>query len=192
MGGLRSLCTQSFLVTTTENQEVMRFCKKATLTLALLFLCFPRLCAAEVTESQIKAVYLYNFLSFVTWETDETIRICVVGNKEVSNLLKQIRDQQSSPIGFTVDSYKNVKDTSDCHIAFLDYSEKKQLELFITDNIDSRSLTVSDLPGFSQKGGVIEFVKKDNNLKLQINIAHAKKKNIKISSRLLKVSEVVE
>ena len=170
----------------------MRFFKKANLFLLLLFLCIPGSSYAEVTKEQLKAVYLYNFLSFVKWENNTEVNICVIGNKEVSDLLEQIHQKQASPIPFIVRPLTNAKDISSCQIAFLDGSQDKHLKNFITNSQSQTSLTVSDSPGFAKQGGVIEFVQRNNNLKLQINLTNAKKRKLKISSRLLKVSEVVE
>jgi hypothetical protein len=52
-------------------------------------------------------------------------------------------------------------------------------------------LTVSDIEGFSQKGGMVEFaVGKDQRVHLYINRNNAEKVRLKIDNRLLNLSEI--
>jgi len=53
-------------------------------------------------------------------------------------------------------------------------------------------LTVSDMPGFVQSGGIIGFETVNNKIKLQVNLSTAKTANLNISSKLLSVAEIVK
>jgi hypothetical protein len=53
-------------------------------------------------------------------------------------------------------------------------------------------LTVSDADEFARSGGMIRFRLENNKIRLQINLRAAKAANLAISSKLLRVAEVIE
>jgi len=52
-------------------------------------------------------------------------------------------------------------------------------------------LTVSDADGFAQRGGMIRFVTDRNRIRLQLNLAATEAAHLTISSKLLRVAEIV-
>ena len=52
-------------------------------------------------------------------------------------------------------------------------------------------LTVSDIPGFARQWGIVEFKMVGNKVRFEINHNAARKDGLKISSRLLRVADVV-
>ena len=53
-------------------------------------------------------------------------------------------------------------------------------------------LTVGEDAAFAQNGGIINFVPKNGNVRLEIDLFAAKKAGLTISSRLLAVADVVK
>ncbi len=53
-------------------------------------------------------------------------------------------------------------------------------------------LTVGEHEQFARNGGIINFVLKNDNVRLEIDLAAAKKAGVTISSRLLAVADVVK
>ena len=53
-------------------------------------------------------------------------------------------------------------------------------------------LTVSEAENFLEKGGVINLIRKEQNLRLGINLAAAGQAKLRISSNLLSVADVVK
>lgn len=148
---------------------------------------------AGVTADQITAVYLYNFLSYITWDNrnvGDGANICIYGNRDVNVLLETIQKQNPARTSFKVKNINESKDIMDCHIAFLDRRYKNKLQEFVAAN--SNALTVSNIDDFTLVGGMIGFVQKGDNIKLQVNLTNVRERNIKISSRLLKIAEVVD
>ena len=56
----------------------------------------------------------------------------------------------------------------------------------------SAILTVSDMPGFLQRGGMIQFVAEDKRVRFQINAAAAQHVGLALSSELLRVAASVK
>ncbi len=52
-------------------------------------------------------------------------------------------------------------------------------------------LTVSDIPGFMESGGTIQFVLLENRVRFAVNLNPARKCGIVLSSQLLKVATKV-
>jgi hypothetical protein len=52
-------------------------------------------------------------------------------------------------------------------------------------------LTVSDIPQFSQRGGMIEFTLEGNKVRFEVNITPAEAARLTLSSELLKVAVAV-
>jgi hypothetical protein len=53
-------------------------------------------------------------------------------------------------------------------------------------------LTVGEDEEFAQKNGIINFVLKDGKVRLEINLAAARKAGLTMSSKLLAVADVVK
>src|SRR6185436_13387777 len=82
-----------------------------------------------------------------------------------------------------------IKDLAECHVLFICRSEEKNL-LRILDHLRSKPiLTISEIPGFNAAGGMIEFKKKTDTVRFGINAAAARDAGLKISSKLLKLSD---
>ncbi|PYP25425.1 MAG: hypothetical protein DMD51_08585 [Gemmatimonadetes bacterium] len=52
-------------------------------------------------------------------------------------------------------------------------------------------LTVSDDAGFAERGGMIRFVTDQNRIRLQINLDAAQAASLTVSSKLLRVADIV-
>jgi hypothetical protein len=53
-------------------------------------------------------------------------------------------------------------------------------------------LTVGESEGFLERGGMINFVVKGKNVRLEINLVAAEAAGLKISSRLLAIADIVK
>jgi YfiR/HmsC-like len=53
-------------------------------------------------------------------------------------------------------------------------------------------LTVGEDGGFTQFGGIINFVKEDNRVRFEVNVSAAERAGLKISSRLLALARIVK
>jgi hypothetical protein len=87
--------------------------------------------------------------------------------------------------------YSTIDEVRACHILFINKVEIKKLDKNIPFLNDKRILTVSDAGDFIQKGGMIRFLTTNNKIQLQINPEAAKAANLTISSKLLRLAEIV-
>jgi hypothetical protein len=149
---------------------------------------------ANATEFELKAAYLYNFARFVDWPsaTGGEFEICVLGadpfgpalDKVVSGLSVRGRRVATRRVG-------NPVETAGCQVLFIAASEDRQL-LMILESLGARAvLTVSDMPQFARRGGMIQFVTDANRVRFDVNLAPARDAGLMMKSDLLRVARTV-
>jgi len=149
-------------------------------------------------EYQIKAAFLYNFSRFVEWPKEafqnaqSPLVIGIIGDDPFGSYLDDIvRGEKVASHPLVVRRFRRVDEIKTCHILFVSQSETNQMEQILA-NIKGRNiLTVGDVEGFAQRGGVIRFVTESNKTRIRINVKAARTANLTISSKLLRVSEII-
>jgi hypothetical protein len=149
-------------------------------------------------EYQVKALFLLNFTKYVDWppqafagsNTPVTIGLC--GDSKVVEALKNIAAGKSvggRPI--VIRQLESADDSSQCHILFIGESESSRVGGILEKASGLPILTVGEGELFSRNGGIIKFVLKNENVRLEIDLAAAKKAGLTVSSKLLAVADVV-
>lgn len=89
---------------------------------------------------------------------------------------------------FVVRQLHLATEATNCQMLFISASEKKRLaEIF--ENLRGISvLTVSETDGFTEAGGMINFVLEGKKIRFEINNDAAKEAKLKINSKLLSVA----
>ncbi|HLG63077.1 MAG TPA: YfiR family protein [Ktedonosporobacter sp.] len=150
----------------------------------------------EVIERRAKIGYICNFLKSVTWPREIAPRntwiadVCIVGDRKLSKHFEAI--VKSNPDhSMTINvSYSTTGATiPDCHILFIDKSARVRLASILERAGNRPILTVSDIKGFADKGGMIELVKvrevKATYLRPRINSTTAEISSITLGAELL-------
>ncbi len=181
-------------------RSYLRWCA-AVITLALVAVSFvPNSLAqgSSPTEFQVEAAYLYQFGNFVTWpssaqaEHPKQFTICVLGRDPFGSALDEmVKGSAIGGLPILAKRIASAKDATSCRVVFLSSSEDRHLEADMDDLHGSSVLTVSSIPDFDSRGGMIQFVLIDRRVRFEINLAAAQKAGLKLSSQLLKVAVVV-
>ena len=74
---------------------------------------------------------------------------------------------------------------------FVSSSEADHIADVLRRVADKPVLTVSDIDGFAARGGILNFVLRDKKIRFVINVQAADRAGLKLSSRLLKLAEIV-
>jgi hypothetical protein len=169
--------------------------------LVMLFFITPSSLRAQQTkasENEVKAAYLYNFGRFVQWSPGaiaakgESFPICVFGQDPFGAVLDTILSGES--IGGKAVVAKRVSkahDALDCRVLYISASEDSRLKEILAGLDKAGVLTVSDIPQFSQRGGMIQFVVVANKIRFEVNLTSAQDAGLTLSSDLLKVAVAV-
>jgi hypothetical protein len=166
---------------------------------ALALLCLGLAHAAAeppaASQSDVQAVYLYNFAKFVRWPAgtpSSTLDICVAGQKVyVDTLNKVVNGERIDSRPLTVRVVEGPADEAGCGILFIDVSAKARVEALLAAAAGKPMLTVSDIPGFLDRGGMIQFLLIDNHVRFSVDLRPTARNGIALSSDLLKVAVAV-
>ena len=159
----------------------------------------PVLAQATSREYQLKAVFLFNFTQFVEWpanafENDQSpLVIGVVGENPFGIYLEQtISGEKINGHPLEVQYYKTEEELKTCHILFINMREAKKLEQALTAVSGKNTLTISDQTDFLKLGGMIKFMTNNNKIKLQVNMDACKESKMVLSSKLLRLAEIIK
>ena len=145
-------------------------------------------------EYRVKALFLYNFAKFVEWPnaiSGDAICIGIVGDDPFGEALAQtIAGKTVNGRAFVVKRLK-LQETRQCQIVFVAASERKRIHTVLEAVVGSAVLTVGDMHGFAQAGGVINFEIVDSRVRFEVNIDAAERARLKLSSKLLSLAKIV-
>jgi hypothetical protein len=150
------------------------------------------------SEYQVKAAYLYNFGRFVHWPAGSgevrtnRFRICVLGRNPFGSALEGLTGQIISGRSVATRAISRPQDAGKCEVLFVGASEQDHLSEILAAIQKQSILTVSDMPHFIARGGMIEFVTQDNKVRFQVNRAAAEAAGLSLSSDLLKLAVKVK
>jgi hypothetical protein len=154
----------------------------------------PGIAHAEL-ESEVKAAYLYRFLSYLEWpppavEGDASpLVIGVMSADEVYDALKDIakgRSAQGRPI--EVRRVKEGDDSLGIHLLFVG----KPAAAILPQLASRNAIVVTEVDGALRRGAVINLVRMADHVRFEVAPAAAERKGVRISSRMLSVAARVE
>lgn len=150
------------------------------------------------TESQLKAVFVFNFSHFVEWPAGAFAAptapfvIGVLGGEALTAQLDMaVRGEHVAQHPLQVRRVGGAGDINDCHILYIDKSAGAQLDGVLTALHGRETLTVSDLDGASRRGVMIQLATENNRIRLLINVDSARMAGLIISSNLLRAAQIV-
>jgi hypothetical protein len=147
--------------------------------------------AASVSESDVKAAYLYQFSNYVEWPTPPagsgSITTCILGDAGVAGALQKIaRDESGAGRKVVVRQLTDAPQAPDCHILFVGRAEEPRLGAILKALEGKPTLTAADDMPFLRRGGIVAFVVQDRKIRFSVSLAAAQAAHLKISSQLLR------
>jgi hypothetical protein len=151
-----------------------------------------------LTESQIKAGFLFNFTKFVEWppgafaDSGVPIVLGIMGNNPVTELLIETAAGKTvNGRAVIVQQFKDGQDPRTCHILFVSSSQEKHVSQILERLKGSPILTVGETSGFARFGGMINFIVEGNKVRLEINLDATARARLKISAKVIAVARLV-
>ncbi len=165
--------------------------------LFLLFAFVPAHAQTHPTEFQVKAAYVYNFGKFIKWPAEASsvarpFEICVLGKDSFATVLDStVAGESIDRRSIAVKRISNLQEAAACNILFIGLSEESRLKTILAAMQHVSILTVSDIPHFAERGGVIGFVTQEEKIRFEVNPTAAEQSHLALSSELLKVASRV-
>lgn len=165
----------------------------------LIALSSLRAAAGAPTEYQVKAAYLSNFGRFVEWPAKANVKsisnfaICVLGTDPFGRALDQAAaGQLIDGMSVIARRLSTPEQAAGCRVLFISASESDSLPEVLSALSRAGVLTVSDIPQFTERGGMIGFTLQDNRVRFEVNLGAAKSAGLTLSSQLLKLAARVK
>jgi YfiR/HmsC-like len=152
----------------------------------------------QLPEYKVKAVFIYNFAKFVEWPAEEpqkrnkVLTICVLGDDPFGANFNVIRGKTIKGRAVESKTIMSIEKAKDCDCLFISESEKSNVGEILGDLKDYKVLTISDMDGFLDAGGIIQFVLEKSKVRFLINMGVAKRAGFKVSSKLLELAKKVK
>lgn len=153
--------------------------------------------ALSAKEYEIKAAFLYNLGSFISWPTKAfkdvaSFGICILGEDPFNQQLQSLtQDQQVSGRAISVRQITAIQEAEECQILFISASEQSEFVSVFDWLHDKPILTVSDVDDFIVQGGMLQFFKRDNKIRLALDPEAISEVGLKPSAHLMKIAELV-
>ena len=157
----------------------------------------PCLLAATNTANEyaLKAAFLYKFASFVVWpdtNASEPLCIGVVGEDPFGGALDEVvKGKSINGRPFEIRRLAPGQMPGKCQVLFISGSDKKKLPAVLDHVQGAAVLTVGDMPGFCENGGMIRLGLEDSRVRMEINPDAAEKAGLQLSSKLLSLARIV-
>ncbi|TAK57824.1 MAG: YfiR family protein [Bacteroidetes bacterium] len=150
------------------------------------------------SEYKFKAVYLFNFLQFIEWSPEafqtskSPIIIGILGDDPFRGTLEQTLEHETiNGRTIQIQRMNNIEKIKNCHLVFIPKSERAQLDVLFSNFKNKNLLTISEIEGFAERGGCINFFIEDNKLRFEINVDAVHDAGLQVSSKLLRLAKVV-
>lgn len=152
----------------------------------------------KVTEEQIKAVFLYNFASFVRIPADafhtpkSTMEYCVAEDPEMAEILESVvKGEVVKGHRLIVKHIAQPDQVRGCHVLYVGTHEGPSVLRYLQATAKRDILTVSDDERFVERGGMVSLVRKNKRVRPLINMAVVKQSKITFSAKLLGLATLV-
>jgi hypothetical protein len=151
----------------------------------------------QTQEYEVKAAFLFNFAKLTEWPgdafrlPDKNFEMCILGDDPFRKSLDTLSHRTIGGRKVSITRITDISESSACNLIYVTSSVRDRLPEIIEHVRNKAILTVSDIKGFENEGGIIALFLKDNRVKFRVNIDAASKSNLKISSYLLEVAERV-
>lgn len=148
---------------------------------------------AAPDEAAVQAAFVLNFAKFTEWPPASqparqgAMLLCQFGMRE--ELTQAFRALEGRPLQGVPIQWRKVNRLDEaraCHVLFIAESGLSLVQLG-----GLPVLTVSDLPGFAQQGGVIGLVRQSGRLRFEVNRAVAQTAGLRLSADLLSLAMTV-
>jgi len=148
-------------------------------------------------EKKIKAACVANFPQFVDWpersfqDGAAPFIIGVLGENPLGdNLALAVAGKRVNGREIKVKYFTDIAD-ADCHMLLVNSSNPAELRRILEKVKEKPVLTVGESEEFLQQGGMIRVVRAADRIKLEINADAASAAKLRISSKLLRLGNIV-
>jgi len=148
-------------------------------------------------ESLLKVAFIYNFAKFTRWPASAwnghvPLNLCTAGEDELVSSLQYLGHEMIKGRPVTIKAFGDGDGNPACHVLYIAASEHDDFARLIEQTRDLPVLTISEIRGFADAGGMIQLYRARNRVRFKINPGVADARGLRLSARLLDLAERVD
>jgi YfiR/HmsC-like len=154
--------------------------------------------SSAVEEYHLKAAFLFHFAQLVDWPASAFVSdssplvLCTTGGDVFHGDLEAVvAGKQIATRSLRVLHLKASQQIQGCHVLFIGGVDHASVAPMIARLKDASVLTVGEIEGFVDQGGMIGFVLEGKKVRFDINLGASQRVRLKIGSRLLLLARSV-
>lgn len=145
-------------------------------------------------EYLLKTAFVFNFARYTTWpppSPDGPFNLCILGQDDFGTAAQYLDGQQLRQRNIDVLFHQVGDDLHGCQLVYVTQPLAGQLDTLLPQLHADRMLTVSDIPGFAARGGILGLKIVDNRIRFEANPLAAKRAGLRLSAQLLRLADVI-
>lgn len=155
--------------------------------------------AQQHLEYQVKAAFLYNFVSFIEWpasafaQPGDPFRVCIIGFDPFGAELDGMQREQVGGRRIVVERLKHEEASARCRVLFLSATDDARLRTVRRAAAGRGVLIVTETRRSLDNCAGIALIVDDGRVRFDVNTAALRSERLVASSKLLRVArEVVD
>jgi hypothetical protein len=147
-------------------------------------------------EYELKAGVLYHIIEYVEWpksaisNNPTALQIGLIGQIPFADALEVLNGKTIQGRELIVKRVSDPKAAAACQVIFISASEKPRISEIVSELKDRPILTVSEVEGFAEQGGMVNLIARPDRIVMEINREVAGRARLSMSSQLLKLAKV--
>jgi YfiR/HmsC-like len=143
--------------------------------------------AAEFDRQEVEAAFLLNFAKFTTWPQrhDTELVLGILGEDPFGPALQLIKGRPVKGARLLVRQVSTLEEARGCDVLFIAASESPRLAEILRCLRREPVLTISDLPGFIEQGGMIGLLEQERRIRFAINLEAVQYAALSLNAQLL-------
>jgi hypothetical protein len=153
---------------------------------------------APADDADVQALFITKVALYVEWpadafaDPDAPIVIGILDDEQLATALgAAVIDTKAKGRSFEVRPLAAVEEADTCHIVVLGSNRRYDLRRTARELRGKSILTIASSPNFAKDGGILSMEMHRGKVAFEVNNRTAKKSDIKISSRLLRLASNV-
>jgi YfiR/HmsC-like len=145
-------------------------------------------------EYLLKTAFVFNFARYTTWpppSPDGPFNLCILGEDDFGTAAQYLDGQQLRQRNIDVRFRAVGDDLGGCQLVYVTQPLAGQLDSLLPRLHAERMLTVSDIPDFAARGGILGLKIVDNRIRFEANPLAARRAGLRLSAQLLRLADVI-
>ena len=168
--------------------------RPALLILAVLCSVCPEASAAEqpVSEAQVKAAFVLNFIKFVTWPESEgesgEFSICTMKHSVLTEVIAQLA--KGGPVAGKRVSVRKVDrlNSKQCRVVLVESEDYPEFASTSKALANQPVLTIGSGAGFTEGGGMLELFTENRRIQFDAYLPAIQRSGLSVSASLLRLA----